>query len=117
MLETAAALIVLTAFAHSYLGERFLLIPLFRRDNLPRLLGSDQFTKGTLRFAWHITSVTWVAIAVVLVFDDQHSALFLYSISAATFISAVLAAGYTRGKHLSWVVFLAIALLTFLSAR
>ena len=38
------ALLVL-AIAHSYLGERYILIRLFKRDNLPKLFGSDDFTK------------------------------------------------------------------------
>ena len=40
MLSLAAALLVLTGIAHSYLGERYLLMRLFRRDNLPEILGS-----------------------------------------------------------------------------
>ena len=51
MLVTAAALIWLTGLAHSVLGERYLLMRLFRREEvLPRLLGSTAFTAGTLRF-------------------------------------------------------------------
>jgi hypothetical protein len=63
---SAAALAVVVAFAHSYLGERFILIRLFRRTDLPHLLGSDRFTKQTLRLAWHITSVLALGIAAVL---------------------------------------------------
>ena len=56
-LGLAALLAVLLAVAHSSLGERFILIRLLRRQDLPRLFGSDRFTRGTLRFAWHLTSV------------------------------------------------------------
>ena len=57
-LSIAAVLIGGTAVAHSVLGERYILVRLFRRENLPRLFGSDELTKRTLRFAWHLTSVS-----------------------------------------------------------
>ena len=52
--------------AHSILGERFILIRLFRRD-LPRLFGTDLWTKRILRFAWHVTTIAWFGFAAVLV--------------------------------------------------
>lgn len=115
MLTTAAIIMLVTGIAHSYLGERYILIRLFRRDNIPELMGSDEFTKNTLRFAWHITSITWIGIAAVLYFDNNHSTLFLYSVAAVSMISAVMAAFFTNGKHLSWIAFLAISMLTYLS--
>ncbi len=59
-LVTAAVLVILTGLAHSILGERYILIRLFRRQELP------EFTKNTLRFAWHLTSVAWWGIASIL---------------------------------------------------
>jgi len=59
LLFLAAALALLLAAAHSYLGERYILIRLLRRTDLPRLFGGVEFTKQTLRFAWHLTSVAW----------------------------------------------------------
>ena len=66
-LIVAACLAILLAAAHSYLGERYLLMRLFRRDNLPELLGGVEFTKQTLRFAWHITSIAWLGLASLIV--------------------------------------------------
>ncbi|MEM1081459.1 MAG: hypothetical protein AAGH65_07740 [Pseudomonadota bacterium] len=40
---------------------------LFRQDNLPKWLGSDAFTKNTLRLAWHDTTVAWFGFAALLV--------------------------------------------------
>lgn len=57
MLLIAAILVVLTGIAHSYLGERYILVRLFRREGLPRLFGGTAFTVGTLRFA--CTSPRW----------------------------------------------------------
>jgi hypothetical protein len=51
-LVIAAGLTMVLAAAHSYLGERYILTRLFRRDNLPKLLGGVEFTKQTLRFDW-----------------------------------------------------------------
>ena len=58
-LRSAATLAVGVGLAHSYLGERYILTRLFRRTPLPPLFGSDTFTRRTLRFAWHITTVAW----------------------------------------------------------
>ncbi|MBA7630226.1 MAG: hypothetical protein GH143_08270 [Calditrichaeota bacterium] len=49
-LIVGAVLTFAIGLAHSYLGERYILIRLFRRSNLPQLFGSDDFTKRTLRF-------------------------------------------------------------------
>ena len=57
----AAVLVVGIGIAHSWLGERYILMRLFRRQNMPHLLGSDDFTKRTLRFAWHITTLPGLA--------------------------------------------------------
>jgi len=62
----AAAILTLTVVAHSFLGERYILIRLLRRENLPRLFGSDWFTKRTLRIAWHLTSIAWLGLAGIL---------------------------------------------------
>jgi hypothetical protein len=57
MLVAAAVLMFLLGLAHSVLGERYLLIRLFRRPDLPTLFGGTAFTTQTLRFAWHLTTV------------------------------------------------------------
>ena len=49
-LHTAVLLALAIAAAHSYLGERYILIRLFRRDNLPKLFGSADFTIRIRRF-------------------------------------------------------------------
>ncbi len=53
MLILASLLIILCGVAHSLLGERYILIRLFKRDNLPHLYGGDDFTKGK-HFSWGI---------------------------------------------------------------
>jgi hypothetical protein len=108
----AAILCLVLALGHSYLGERYILIRLFRRDDLPRLFGSDVFTKRTLRFAWHITSIAWLGFgALLLAFATGHtSAPVVLRILAWTFAAhAVVTIVGSRGRHVAWIPFLAIA--------
>jgi hypothetical protein len=114
----AAVLATLLAAAHSYLGERYILMRLFRRTDLPKLLGGTEFTKRTLRFAWHITSVAWLGLAsliIVLAQSPDETQVTQARLIAAVFgISGVAALLGSRGRHLSWIVFLAIAALVWL---
>ena len=119
MLLVAAVLIFLTGCAHSYLGERYILIRLFKRGGLPRLFGGTEFTEGTLRFAWHITTVAWWAIALLLLLAHRGSlstTSVLHVIAGTAMASAALPIFFTRGKHLSWVVFLLVGALVYFSS-
>lgn len=109
LLVAAALLAAGVGAAHSYLGERYILTRLFRRQDLPHLFGSDWFTRRTLRFAWHLTTLAWLGMGAALLWDPRTS------IAIAFAASAMLTAAATRGRHLAWVVFAAIALLAWLS--
>ena len=113
MLYLGALLLILIGAVHSLLGERYLLIRLFRRDNLPKLLGSDWFTKRVLRFAWHLTTVAWWGFAAVLVVlatpDAQVSQALLWIVALVFFVSGLMSGGFSRWKHFSWVIFWAVA--------
>lgn len=93
MLASAAILCVLIGVAHSYLGERYILIRLFRKTPLPHLFGNDFFTKQTLRFAWHITTIAWWGFAFLLLAasaEAEHfKQLVLITTSAVFFISGL----------------------------
>lgn len=111
LLFFAAFLAAAIGIAHSVLGELYLLIPLFRHGNFPKLLGSTEFATRTLRFAWHITTIAWLGFAAILV------QLALGSISASgvalvvgiTFVSTgIVTFAVSRAKHLAWPVFLLI---------
>ncbi|MEM9290651.1 MAG: hypothetical protein AAGD01_03125 [Acidobacteriota bacterium] len=116
MLTAAAILLVLLGLAHSVLGERYILMRLFRRP-LPPLFGSDWFTRRTLRFAWHITSVAWWGFAALLVSDLETPETTLWIISGTFFVSGLISLIAGRGRHFSWAVFLAIAALVAFSAQ
>ena len=111
MLFFAAFLIVALGLAHSYLGERYILARLFRREDMPKIFGSSQFTTQTLRFAWHITTIGWFGFAALLIQIGQGQ---LTSFSTAQIIgytciaSGLLPLVITRGRHLSWVVFFVV---------
>lgn len=113
----AAALTVLVALAHSGLGERYILIRLFRRPDLPKLFGGDEFTKATLRFAWHITSVAWLGLAGLMLTLPKApadvSAPMAGFIAGVFALSGLAALVGSRGRHLSWIVFLSIAALVW----
>ncbi|AZZ97084.1 hypothetical protein [Pseudoalteromonas sp. R3] len=115
LLYLAAALLILVSLAHSYLGERFILIRLFKRDNLPQLFGSSDFTIRTLRFAWHLTSIAWLGFAALLIAlaSPGFTAATLAQITAVTFaLHSLLALVLSRGKHWSWLLFAVVSLLT-----
>jgi hypothetical protein len=118
MLLLAAALIFLTGAAHSYLGERYILIRLFRREDLPRLFGGTAFTIGTLRFAWHLTTVAWWGFAYVAFIASQgpvSTDQVLATVGGVALVSAAFPLYFTRGRHLSWIVFLIVGVLAFLA--
>lgn len=119
-LHAAAVLVFILGLAHSVLGERFILVRLFRRDDLPKLFGSAEFTTRTLRFAWHITTIAWWGIAVLLwraASGDLSRESVLTVLGYTMILSGVLPLVITRGQHLSWVVlFLAGGLMLWSTA-
>ena len=120
-LLSAAILLCLVVVAHSYLGERFILVRLFRRPDLPKLFGTDDFTKRTLRFAWHITSVIGLGLASLLVVlaslpSTPTNRLMIYVIAMTSALSGVVALVGSRARHLSWVAFFIIAALAWFGA-
>lgn len=111
MLVAAATLMILLGLAHSVLGERYLLIRLFRRPDLPKLFGGTAFTTRTLRFAWHLTTViAWGLAAVVLQVGDLPDAdgrRIALILAITLVVSGLLPLIITRGCHLSWLVLFA----------
>jgi hypothetical protein len=122
-LFAAGLLAVLIGLAHSWLGERYIIVRLFRRRDLPKLFGSDVFTKSTLRFAWHLTTVAWWGLGALLWRLATASEVgvpvsdIAMMIGWTFLISAVVAGVGSRGRHLAWLVFAAIALLAWFGVR
>lgn len=118
MLQLATALFIATGLAHSYLGERYILGRLFARAGLPKVLGSTAFTKGTLRFVWHLTTVAWWGLAYLVFAASQgplDSDQVLTAIGVTSLVSAAFPLYFTRGRHLSWIVFLVVGVMVLAS--
>lgn len=94
----AGCLLVLAA-AHSFLGETNILRPLFAAEwtmtRTPRWA-----TERILRFAWHLTSVAWIAMGLAVL-----DLPLLVSIAAMSLVSATIIFATLRG-HLAWPLFL-----------
>lgn len=116
MIFFAVSILIAIAAIHSYLGERYILIRLFKQDNIPHLFGSDYFTKGTLRFCWHIMSIAALGFAAILSNPSNLSLFNLTVIGCVFLLSGALSIFYTKGKHLSWVAFFAISIICFYEA-
>ena len=121
MLLVAGLLSVLIGIAHSVLGEKLVLGPLFRRDDLPKLLGSTTFARQTLRFTWHLTTVLLLGIGAVVVDlslspPDSTSTCVIQVLAATFTVCSLLSLIGARAKHFSWWVFLIIAVLLWFGA-
>lgn len=120
MLIGAATLAIIIGLIHSYLGERYILVRLFKRENLPKLFGSDWFTKRVLRFAWHLTTIAWWGFAAILYIlsgsDENTHQQILITIAVVFLVSGVLSATFTKGRHLSWIIFWSISGICFYAA-
>jgi hypothetical protein len=116
-LAIAALLSATLAVGHSWLGERLILQPILGLDDLPKLSGSRHGMRKIVRFAWHITSVYFVAVAAILFYFSRTAAdpTVIKIVSITNIISAVITIVVSRGRHYAWVVFLAIGILSWLS--
>jgi hypothetical protein len=118
LLSTAAVLLVVTAFAHSALGERRLIGPLLARRE--GVLSSD-LARFILRFAWHLTSVTWAVLAVILVQLVRDPATARLWAAAGTGVAftgiGLFDAVATRGRHVGWPLLAGIGIAALLSLR
>jgi hypothetical protein len=112
MLQLAAVLVVLLGIAHSVLGERYILTRLFRRE-LPVLFGGTEFTRNTLRFAWHLTTGLAFALGAILwlLADSPTPQLLARVLGCFLVASGVLPLVFTSGRHLSWVILFAVGAL------
>lgn len=117
LLAAGAVLAFGIGLAHSVLGERYVLVRLFRRRDLPKLFGADTFTRRTLRFAWHLTTLAWWGFAAQMALasgalsatEPAGESALLQAIAWTFLASALLGLAVTRGRHLAWPVLLAIA--------
>ena len=83
------------------------------------IFGGTEFTTRTLRFAWHLCTVAWWA-AAALFFSMAQAPLTSARVSLILGVmflaSAILTCLVSRGRHLAWPVFLAIAVIALYGA-
>ncbi len=104
-----AGCFVLLGIAHSALGETGVIRPLFAAEwtiEAPRWA-----TEKILRFAWHLTSIVWFAIAALVL-----GASLFPTVGIAAVISATTVFWMLRG-HLAWPLFLLAGLAAFYEAE
>ncbi len=92
------ACLVTLAVAHSVLGETDILRPLFSATwsiDVPRWA-----TERILRFAWHLTSIAWLALAAIVAGGDPLPFVAIMALWSAGVVFVML-----RG-HLAWPLFL-----------
>jgi hypothetical protein len=69
--------------------------------------GGRTIAAGTIRFAWHVTSVLAITIGVALALFGLGAspAAIVGSVGVMLVFCSVLPIVYTRGRHPSWVIF------------
>lgn len=98
--EIAALALVFLGIAHSVLGEKSVLRPLFRSDGWSIGVPRSAATR-LLRMAWHATSIAWFALAAIVL--GTGAAL---TTGYACLATALLFFLLLR-EHLAWPIFLA----------
>jgi hypothetical protein len=116
-LVAAAALTVSVGVVHSWLGEKRLIGPLLAPEKRHGILAASAFSRGVLRFAWHVTTLAWWGLAAILaalarVPVEGVATQILLVIAVMFGITGLIVLIGSRGRHLSWPVFLAIAALS-----
>jgi hypothetical protein len=115
-LAAAGAATLLTAFVHSYFGERRLIGPMMA---LKTGVMSSALAKQVLRFAWHLTAALWLGQALLLLRGalDPPSVdrVVVGAIGVLHLGAGAFDAIYTRGRHIGWPLLAAIGLFCLLS--
>jgi len=121
-LATAGVLCFLLAPLHSLLGERRIFRQLMRQK-FPPIKGSEELTKQVLRYFWHLVGVLWWGFAAMLwrwatlpslAPTSRWSAGVIVGVFLASSAGSLVA---TRGRHVSWWLFLLVAVVVGLGLR
>ncbi|MEJ2124490.1 MAG: hypothetical protein P8Y67_12780 [Alphaproteobacteria bacterium] len=120
MIYAAAILVTITAGAHSILGERRLIAPLLGTSQAGPGILQYELARRILRYAWHATSLTWIAVAAILIIVDTlpplpQGRLIVFIIGVSFLVMALISIAISRGRHIGWP-FLAAAGIAALSA-
>jgi hypothetical protein len=114
-LLTSAILAITAGVLHSVLGERYVIKRIRRVDLGAR--SREAFLQNMIRGAWHLTSFLLVGFGAILLNLGLggKTVVAVKAIVASTFLaSSITSLIGARGKHFSWILFAAIALLAFI---
>jgi hypothetical protein len=116
-LAIAGVLAVLLGVTHSWIGERLIVQPVLAAEDFPKLRGSRRGMAKIVRFAWHLTSVYFVAMGTLLLYYSRNpkDATVLTVVAVTYFISAVVTLGASRGRHYAWPIFTIIGVIAWIS--
>jgi hypothetical protein len=119
-LLVAAGITTLIALLHSYLGERRIMPRLLASPELPKLRGSIAYTRSILRWAWHLTSLAWLAHAALLLaitrLPLQARGELGAIIATCLALSGLVCLLATRGRHVAWPFFIFAAVAAWLGS-
>jgi len=116
LLDLSALLLIVTGIVHSLLGETRLISPLLsRRDGIL----DSKLARFLLRFAWHVTSVSWAVLALILMQAIHHAATVRWWAAASTGVAFTVVGLVdlvgSRGRHVGWAVLTGIGVAALLS--
>lgn len=103
-LMLAGGLLAVLALAHSILGERAILGPLFRNPSWTLPVAPRPALQSLLRFAWHLTTLAWLGVSAVLFGVAPALAFGVLALLSGATVFVMLR------SHLAWPVFLACGL-------
>ena len=114
-LLSASALTGIAALIHSVRGELLLVRHLKHVKDLPVILNDENAARKTIRMVWHSMTVFSLALATVLGYAAFNGTRFIttpvWCIAVSMLVCALMAAFVTKGKHASWIAFLAVGIL------
>ena len=115
-LYMAAALLIIGGAVHSLLGEHRLIVPLLSTQEG---ILANKLKRFILRFAWHLTSVSGVVLALTLVRLVHDAATARWWAAALTGVAFTGAGLFdlicSRGRHVGWPVLTGIGIAALLS--
>lgn len=102
--------LIAVSVVHSWVGEKLLLAPMFKRRGNAVL--ESGLARTVIRFAWHVTSLSWLMLAIILYTvgfsPDALPATILLTLGLGFLAVGLFDAVATRGKHVGWPVLSAI---------
>ncbi len=107
MIYAAAILVTITAGVHSILGERRLIGPLLSASQSGPGILQNELARRILRYAWHVTSLSWIAEAAILIIAGTllplpQSRLIILVIGVSFLVMALISLALSRGRHIGW---------------